>query len=410
MPNKILSITALLVLVINTADANEFCDPAYNETIDSFVEKNCEITDKMKTCAQKEPDPDALKKRIQALLKGSEDKQDDIQKYWNQSYSKTAYAQLFDYSKARAQNDSKYVPTHLFDWFTDSGKASVDRDKLKEKMVENYVKFAQKHECTPVIKHRYTVHHYPDNYKTENEAELKKLMSSADFEAKKNEYFDKYNERTLESGTYCEKDRVNTKPFHYVSEQYPPCSGNVSGLYKDNEWASSTLDAQLKGGATDEVISCIKDRLAKGAEIHHISVVSSASALNNSGEAAKKFCKKGFLELSKARAENARDKVVPQLFSLAGAENIDYKSKLVLNYKGSNGDGTSGPCPYTLKNGVEVLKSEYQKPEGKKELDKEKFVRIHVTFESKTKKVNDSKTYYAASYSCRNIYLDCEKP
>ena len=410
MPGKFLSMMALLLFIVNQGWANELCDPTYNETIDSFIDKNCEITDKLKTCAQNEPDPDAMKKRIQNLLKGSEERVKDIQKYWKQSYSKTTYSQLFNYDKNRAQSDSDYVPVHILDWFTDSGKTSVDKEKLKEKMVENYVEFAHKHECIPVIKHRYTVHHYPGNYKTEKEAELRKMMSAPDFEAKKNEYFDNYNAKALSSGTYCEKSRVNTRGYHYVSEEFPPCSGNVSGLYKDNEWASSTLDDKLKGETTDEVVSCIKDRLAKGADIHHVSVVSSASALNNTGEAAKKFCKKGFLELSKARAENARDNIVPKLFSLAGAENIDYKSKLILNYNGTNGDGTSGPCPYTLKNGVEVLKSEYQKAEGKKELDKEKFVKIHVTFQSKTRKVNDGKTYYSASYSCRNIYFDCEKP
>jgi hypothetical protein len=401
---KLLSILPFLLITL-TAFAEEECSLNDADKVDQLAEQSCDVVDRMATCAQQAPDPDAMKRRIESLINNSEKEKDKVQKYWN-SYKDSFYGQMFDYDKNQANSDKSYVPEHLMDWFTDEGKADLDLPKFKEKMVENYVDFAKKNDCTPLVKHRYVTTHYPQkNFNTEKE--IKDLIATPTYAAERDQFFKDYNAKSYDRGTYCEKSRVNTQGFHYVSEEFPPCAGNVSGLFKDNQWTSSTLDQKVGTAATDEVTACIQDRISKGAKIHHIAVVSSASSLNNTGEAAKKFCKKGFLALSQARAESARDKILPALFSKAGQANTDYQSKVVLNFNGSNGDGTSGPCPYTIKNGVEVMKDEYKTPAGKKELDDSKYVQVQVTFEKQTKSVNDNKAHYAGQYYCRSIYFEC---
>ena len=294
----------------------------------------------------------------------------------------------------------------MLDWFTNDGKAAVKKDDVKNSIIEEYVKFSQKNDCNPIIKHQYVTHKYPQK-DFDSEEELQRVMRAPGYQAEKEKHFSDQNAKALARGIYCESGYANTRPFKYVAQDFPPCSGSVSGLYKDNVWSSSSLDGKLAGETTSGLAACIKDAVARGAKIHHISVVSSASALNNTGAAAKSFCKKGFSGLSKARAEAAKEKVLPQLFSSSGLEADAYQSKIILNYDGSNGDGTSGPCPYTLKNGVEVLKPEFKTADGKKALDDAKYVNLQVTFEPLQKSVNDNKTHYAAGYSCRHIRYEC---
>jgi hypothetical protein len=289
---------------------------------------------------------------------------------------------------------------------TNDGKAKIDVAAFKAGLIDRYVKFADKNDCTPVVKHRTYSSDYPQKTFDKKE-EIEKLVSTPEYKAERDKFFETYNSRASERGMYCETGRVDTRPFHYVAEQFPPCSGNVSGLFKDNEWATSTLDAKVGTEATNEVTQCIQDRIAKGAKIHHIAVIASASALNNTGAAAKKFCKKGFLGLSQARAETARDKILPGLFSQAGQSSYD-QSKVILNYNGGNGDGTSGPCPYRIgADGKEVLKDEFKTPEGKKELDNSKYVTVQVTFDSYQKAVNNNKEHYSGKHYCRQIYFEC---
>jgi hypothetical protein len=258
----------------------------------------------------------------------------------------------------------------------------------------------------PVIKHGNTSSRFPEK-DFNSEKEIKNMIASPQYTAEKDAFFKSENEKVYDSGVYCEKGSANTDGFNYEAEVFPPCAGNVSGLFKDNQWTTSTLDQKVGTEATDEVTSCIRDRMAKGAKINHVSIFSSASSLNNTGEAAKKFCKKGFLALSQARAESARDKILPGLFAQAGQAESSYQSKVVLKYNGSNGNGTSGLCPYTIKEGKEVLKDVFKTAEGKKELDSSKYVTVQVTFEDQTNPVVDTKLHYAAKYFCRSISLEC---
>lgn len=394
------SLFLLLLLSFNIM-ADELCEQTTGDQVEQLAADNCAITDAAASCAQSAPDPDGIRKLITNRLDRSFNEQENFRRNWN-TYKGTAWNQMFDYNP----NVSNDVPQHLLDWFTNNGKAAVTKDEVKNNIIEEFVKFSQKNDCTPIIKHGYVSTKFPSK-NFNSDAELKAVINAPGYKEEKDKFFDEYNSRALNRGVYCEKGYTDTRPFKYVAQEYPPCAGSVSGLYKDNAWSASSLNSQLAGEATSELATCIKDAVARGAKIHHISVVSSASALNNTGEAAKKFCKKGFQALSKARAEAARETVLPQLFSNSGLDPATYQSKVILNYDGSNGDGTSGPCPYTIKNGVEVLKDEYKTAEGKKNLDSSKYVNLQVTFEALKTGVKDDKTHYAAGYSCRQIRYEC---
>lgn len=397
---KLIILTTILFSFNLLAD-DEICEQATGDQLDQLAEQNCDVVNKASTCAQVTPDPDGLRKLITNRLERSYTDQENFKKLWS-TYKGTAWNQMFDYN----QFNSKEVPKHLLDWFTNDGKATVSKEDVKQSIIEEYVKFSQKNDCNPIIKHQNTSRKYPPQ-DFDKEEDLKKAMRAPNYQEEKDKFFRDLNSRALERGTYCESEYADTRPFHYVAQKFPPCSGSVSGLYKDNVWSSSSLDSNLASQATSELSACIKDAVSRGAKIHHISVVSSASALNNTGPAAKKFCKKGFLQLSQARAEAARDKILPQLFSSSGMNPETYQSKIILNYDGSNGDGTSGPCPYVLKNGVETLKPEFKTTEGKKALDDAKYVNLQVTFEAQTQAVSDNKKHYGASYACRNIRFEC---
>jgi hypothetical protein len=400
---KILTII-LAVFMSNLYAAEECAVASASPQAEELAEQNCEVTDKMSSCAQKPVDPDAARKRITQLFERTETDKDKIIANWK-TYGASALAQLFDFDDKR-QPSKDYKPTPLLDWMTNDGKADVTKDALRANMIEKYVEFAEKNDCTPIIKNRFVIVPYPANVKTKTAEELNKILKAPNYTAEKDARFKEMNANTLKSGTYCDYSaKPNPGPWTTVAQEYPPCTGNMSGLFADNVWSTSSLDSKMTSAATSEVMSCIKDRMAKGAKIHHISVVSSASALNNTGEAAKRFCKKGFLGLSEARAKAAQDKILPALFEGTDA---NYQSKVNLNFRGSNGDGTSGPCPYKLVDGKEVLKSEFASSAGKKTLDDDKYVRIHVTFESQTKSVQSEKKEYIPYYYCRNIYLECK--
>lgn len=398
---KKLIILSLVLFSFNLIADEELCEQATGDQVDQLAEQNCDLVNKAATCAQETPDPDAIRKSITARLERSYTDQANMKKIWS-SYKGTAWNQFFDFNP-KVKDD---VPQHLLDWFTNDGKATVTNEDLKKSIIDEYVKFSQKNDCNPIIKHQNTSRKFPQK-DFDKESDLRAAMNAPNYQEEKDKFFRELNTRALERGTYCESGYADTRPFHYVAQEFPPCSGSVSGLYKDNVWSSSSLDSNLASKATTELSACIKDAVARGAKIHHISVVSSASALNNTGAAAKKFCKKGFLELSKARAEAAKEKVLPQLFSSSGLNAESYQSKIIVNYDGSNGDGTSGPCPYVMKNGVEVLKPEFKTADGKKALDDAKFVNLQVTFEAQTKGVKDNQTHYGASYACRHIRFEC---
>jgi len=356
---KKLSILFLLTLSLNLHANEEACEQTtVSDKADKLASDSFDAAGKVLSCAQQAVDPDKMKKRIEGLFQFSEDNKDKIINNWDRTFKKTVYSQLF-----RHNGNEKVEP--LMDWLTHNGEvAGIDKAEKKQAVIDQYVAYAKKFDCTPRIEQRNTKISYPENYETESEVELKKLMKAPDFKTKKNENIKpmiaKKAARTIFS--ICNGNSANTHKYQHVAVVYPPCAGNLSGFFKDNEWKSSSMD--LNGPDTSEVVACIKASLAKGAVIDHIAVVSSANALSNTELAAKKFGEKGFLGLSQARAESARDTILPQIFSKAGVAKSEYESKVGLHPEGANGDGTSGPCPYKLVKGEEVRKDEFKTPEG----------------------------------------------
>jgi hypothetical protein len=396
----------IFILNISNSFSDEICSVNADEKVSNFAKEGCQLAGSLTSCAQVKPDPDATKKFIAGLLNDSIDNQESIQRNWEAKYNKTVYAQLFDYQPSKAKSNKNYVPTHLVDWYKNGTADSADRNKLIQSITDGYVKHAKEFECEPVIKHRNVTHNYPDNFETQDEAELKKMMSAADYKTKRSTYFKELNSKRSKEMIFCDEDQVSTRPFTHDSVIHPPCSENVGSLLPDNEWDLSKIDSKGLNQMSEALSSCIQDRLSKGAKIHHISIASSSSALNNTNKAAEMFCPKGFLALSKARATSANETFVPKILSGTELKNVPVKSQ----FKGQNGDGTSGPCPYTIVNGVEVYKEKYKTESGKKSLDEYKYVKLHVTFEASTDRTNNSTTYYAAKHSCRNIYFECGTP
>jgi len=194
-------------------------------------------------------------------------------------------------------------------------------------------------------------------------------------------------------------------PRRIVAYEYPPCTGNISQNFANNAWTISNSEASSIASSNVELTQCIQDRLNRGAKIHHVSVVASASALNNTGAAKERFCAKGFRELSEARAQSAVDMVLPRLLPDASMYAGD---KLKINVSGSNGDGTSGECPYRLVDGKEVIKPEFA-PGGarRSELDASRYVRIVVSFEEKMKSAQNNPDFYQPQLGCRQIHFKC---
>ena len=197
-----------------------------------------------------------------------------------------------------------------------------------------------------------------------------------------------------------------------VAKVSEPCAGNFQKNFKDNQFTlkPGELENLLEKPESFELSKCIEDRLKNGAEIDHISITSSASALDNGGEAAAKFCEKGFLGLSKARREIAEMEILPGLMDKAGHGNLDIKGKIKRNSEGEHGDGTSGECPYDYKNGKDELKALYKTDAGRATLDQNRYVKIHITFNGTVKSEVDKFTTYQPLYSCRRVIFSCKKP
>lgn len=397
---KPLLIASILFLSFNSV-ADEQCalDSSLNQ-IDELHQNNCDATDKIVSCAEKAVDPDAQKNRIEGWFNVAEERKEKIIAE-KKAVPKNSFGGLFqsdDYGNGVINN------THITDFMTFNGKIQNEKTgKLKEFIVDKYIKYAERFNCDPIVKTSYTYQLYPWNSKFRTEEEFEYSIDQEQFKKDRDQYFSRMNS-SPNNEIICDPVAGAIEKRTPREVIYPPCAGNVSGFFKDNEWTSSTLDNNLESPAANELASCIKDRISKGGVIDKIIIESSASALNNSGEAAKRFCKKGFKDLSRARAETARDKIVPKLFAKAGANAQGLTVDVFPG--GSNNDGTSGPCPYELKEGKEVLKKEYLTAEGKKSLDDHKYVKVNVAFKE-VHKPTSGEYFFTQKYNCRQFKFEC---
>lgn len=403
MKKTLIILPFVFISLIAQAEEENFCpiDTSMN-SIEALQEANCDITDTMRSCAEVAVDPNEQRNRIENWFKVTEDRKDKIISD-KRSVAPLGWGSLFHQEKVNGQ----YQLTHINDFMSFGGTVPSEKAaKLKETITDQYVKFAEKFNCDPYIKTKYTITYFPNDTKFKTRQEYVAFTQKSTFQAEKEAHFNKYNNLTTNNTVCSPKPSQDIREWKTVAITYPPCAGNVSGFFKDNEWTSSTLDSSINGPEASELAACIKDRISKGGQIEHIKIESSASALNNTGEAAKRFCKKGFKELSDARAITARDRIVPQLFSKAGVDATGLVVKT--DSTGSNGDGTSGPCPYEIRDGREVLKREFSTPAGKKSLDGNKFVRVNVSFKEVKKPVSSNDSFFAQTYPCRSYEFACQ--
>lgn len=368
--------------------------------VEELAEVNCDLVDQRNSCAKSPQDPDALRKGITGLFERAMTDKARITQHWDDTYKATSLGQLFN--EERRRNNRENPPEFILDWFKQENP-DVQVEPLKEKIISSYLEFAQKNDCLPKIHTRFVVRSFPvPKFKTEQESRnaIRDLSSFQDFISKGR------GENAINHLTAC-SDRPGQShgPKRIVAYEYPPCTGNITQNFANNAWTISPTEAESIASSNSELSRCIQESLQKGAKIHHVSVVASASALNNTGAAKERFCAKGFKELSEARAQSAISAVLPRLLPDPALYAGD---KLQVSTSGSNGDGTSGECPYRLVNGKEVLKPEFA-PGGSRraELDAGRYVRVVVSFQDKVKPENQNPSFYQPTLGCREISFRC---
>ncbi|MCM2352403.1 MAG: hypothetical protein NDI63_02225 [Pseudobdellovibrio sp.] len=417
------------------ADSVLKCSPLneLGENIQNVQDVNCEQINKEGQCKEAPPiDANALRNKITRLLDLSVDpvKMESAARNWSNFVKQNPWAPKMYAERSQYEVQEKLPPIPIMDWFSDVKFADgvKSKEEYKKAFIDKYVAFAQKMDCSPTFR-------ASDNYvephptvkgfsaekmgRDEKEMRLRKLKEEMNDPKNVQAVKDRMKKISDESADrfYICRDKPDLDsngqvPGRFaVANRFQPCAGNFKKNFANNKYDVSQpeLGKLLATPEADELSKCIKERMAQGAKVHHISINASASSLNNTGDAEKRFCKKGFLGLSEARAETAKSKILPGLFEKAGQGGFDLsKAKIEVSAQGANGDGTSGPCVYETKNGKEVLKPYYNTKAGQEELDENRYVNVQVTFEDTTKKINDNIPKYEPMYRCKKIEFKCE--
>lgn len=411
------------------------CSPLndLSENLQDVQDVNCEQINKDGMCKEAAPvDENALRNKITNLLKISEDpaRIERLQKNWAAETKQNPWIVKMYADRSQYEIQEKLKPEPIISWFANTTFApdAKSQEEYKKSFIDKYVAFAKKMDCAPTFR---ASPNYIENHPTvkgfdaknmgrdEKEARLRQLRD--EIKDAKNikaaeDHIKELNAKSKDSFFICNNkpdlDQNGNPPARYISAQkYPPCAGNFKKNFENNKYDVSQpeLEKLLKTPEAEELSACIKDRLAKGAKLHHVSINSSASSLNNTGDAEKRFCRKGFLGLSEARAQTAKDKILPGLFTKAGQGNMNMSSvKVEVNAGGANGDGTSGPCVYEMKNGREVLKPYYNTDAGRAELDENRYVKVQVTFDEQVQSVSNNVPNYRPVYRCKKIEFKCD--
>lgn len=394
---------------------------------DQIPKPDCQMIDQAGQCKEAPPvDENALRNKISGLIKISEDPEriKRLTTNWTNETRLNPWQVKMYAERTQYEIQEKLPPMPILDYFSDPKFAPSAKSKevYKEAFINKYIDFAKKMDCSPTFK-------LSDNYvephptlkgftaenmgREEREFRLRNLRADMAKPENVKAVQDRMKQISDESPSrmlICsEKPELDAR--YKVAERFQPCAGNFKKNFENNKYEVPQTDlAKLMASPeADDLSKCIKDRLAQGAKLHHISINSSASSLNNTGDAEKKFCKKGFANLSAARAQSARNQILPGLFEKAGYSGFDLaKANVQINSNGANGDGTSGPCVYETKNGKEVLKPYYSTKAGKEELDENRYVKVQVTFEDTTKKANENIPIYQPMYRCKKIDFKCE--
>lgn len=133
----------------------------------------------------------------------------------------------------------------------------------------------------------------------------------------------------------------------------------LSSVFKNNEWEFKDdfwnvlefADTNGKLVAKDKKnqmgLDCLHKALKMGnLEINKINIKTSSSSLSNGSI----LCSKDFIGLSRRRALNMQE-VVKKAFAEKGYKGFLPNTKFLLDFYGSNKDGSSGPCAHVVKDG-----------------------------------------------------------
>lgn len=425
----------LFFLNYNLVFAQNKCDSSASKGLGSIKEaeknildKSCEDIDRKASCSERKTDPDAQRRLITNMLNYTS-RPEAKKKLLSGDLKLVQY--YGGYQKEYIKRNPPVDPVPLLDWFGEpqfSG-VSFNQQELKQKFIDKFVQFSKNYDCEPkinsdsavVIKHPGIPAEYFDSSAKKTKAYSKVAQAMKDPANIKiiNDEVNRINSQAMDSFLVCRNAPDELQVAYHVRELYGPCTGSLTNYFADNVYKISDkqLSSLLDDQVSNDLASCIKDRMDKGATIHHISISASSSSLNNTVQYIKDpndsskvidiVCKKGFEKLSELRAQSAQTQVLPELFKKAGQSDLGLKSKVIVSVAGSNGNGTSGPCVYEMVNGKEQLKAEYRTEKGQKSLDEHKYVNVHVTFNEPTKSIPDKKEFYQPTYRCKKIKLSC---
>lgn len=156
--------------------------------------------------------------------------------------------------------------------------------------------------------------------------------------------------------------------------------------------------------------SCVGAKIGSGFVISSVNIQASSSRLNNTQDAATAFCRKGFYALAKARGDAVKTAVTNVLGSSLGS------AKITVDPSGTNGDGSSGPCPYRCQDPnsttctEELDTSRFSSlTEAQSKLQEYQFVRIGVKLKgtSNTPQPSDGKWSISPIRECYDLNIAC---
>ena len=198
-------------------------------------------------------------------------------------------------------------------------------------------------------------------------------------------------------------DKPSSMMARQVAIIHPPCELALTNFLPDNEYKLNKQLPKIRQSTQfQEVEKCLN---GKADLLSKVTILASSDQLNNTSS---EFCKKDFIGLSKARAENARDVLLPAL--LSGAEkNVE----VVLDYEGKNKNGSSGPCPYQWVNQDGKLKEKMiegfkENPEMKKNLEKGKYLMVRFEFKDKETAAIRDDIQLNQILPCGSIRVSCD--
>lgn len=328
-----------------------------------------------------------------------------------------------------------YIKSALHDFLKESN--SLDQfDKLKEQVADEYIEFQNQFLCEKGVGVVEKKRHRNIGYETMENLGIKRCYASkeeakAALDKNKSEiekyYTDHYSkESALKYHASC-SEKYSFYNWNQKIQMEDSCSAKFTQYFPDNKWDINSEELK-KDPAYDKFVNCVK---GKGGNPTSITITASASALNNSVSKTDidklkseidfeeipqgLACKKGFLALSEMRARTAKDFLLSEdLFSEEFkkklAEKNKEKAQINLRFRGSNGNGTSGDCPYEIVDGKEKLKKGYEKGgEKRKTLSDDKYVTVTANFGPKVKSVKEGPTCYSITKSCVTLEYKCRE-